>query len=78
MNMTLIMSVIFIIRFPVVGGLRARDAEIFVRVNFLQQPHKKTHNHTFIMSVQLIPMINCVCSLTLQYDMPPVGKGHGA
>lgn len=37
MKMILIMSVIFIIGFPVVGSLRARDGEIFVRVDFLKR-----------------------------------------
>lgn len=62
MKMILIMSVIFIIGFPVVGGLRARDGEIFVRVDFLK--HTQKHKHTF-MSGQLIPLL----SLTLQYDL---------
>ncbi len=42
MRAVLIMSVIFIIRFPVVGGLRTRDGEISVRVDLLQ--HTEEHN----------------------------------
>lgn len=42
----LIMSVIFIIGFPVVGGLRARDGEIFVRVDVLKHTHKHIITHS--------------------------------
>lgn len=39
----LIVSVIVVVRFSVVGGLRARDGEVFVRVDFLK--HTETCNH---------------------------------